>query len=507
MASTTGSPQIRPPAPQPRVCPPARPPGRPAARPPGRRFDTPQPPADSRGHEPPDARGSHPRAGRGRGRRRAQPSRRSHSSVPRWWTRASARPASSPRWPARPRRRRGSAARRLPGPRPGRCAVRPGGGGAGRSRRAARARGGGGRARSRGRAPRTGPRRRRPGRRAHRPDRHAPSRARVLAHLSRRRPVLLIVEGRALGRPLDPRPDHVSGRGAVADPRSRSSSPIGATTCTGATRCARCWPSWRGGRTSSTSASSPWAGRTPRRCWPPCSAPRSIRPWRRRSTGGPRATRSSWRSWPGPRPHVRRGPVDRQRGDDGPRPRGCRRTRGRDPAHRRRRRPPGRPRPARRRQPARRPEPLAGALQERRRQRADPQTPSDRYEFRHTLLHEAVYRRRPAGRTAPLPRQVRGADRRPLRRPVPRPRRLGPELARHRRAAGEVDGALAALIEAGLAAEAAHTPSRRRHFDSALELWDGLGHDPAGAPLDHDQLMGHAAEAASRTGSFAAPSP
>jgi DNA-binding CsgD family transcriptional regulator len=148
-------------------------------------------------------------------------------------------------------------------------------------------------------------------------------------------------------------------------------------------------------------------------------------------------------------------------------------------------------------------EPLADALREARAANvltADPER--DRYEFRHALLHEAVYA------------DVLPGERRLYHARYAAHINAGcvdgcptlddwAELARHRRGAGELSGALAALIEAGLAAEAVHeTIEARRHFDSALELWDGLGSDPPDVPLDHEQLTARAAEAASRAGAF-----
>ena len=85
----------------------------------------------------------------------------------------------------------------------------------------------------------------------------------------RRRPAADRAGGRALGRPVQPRPAALPAGPARPTSRSPSSPPTAPTTCTGATRCARCWPSWCG--------CPAWSGSSSARCPTPRSARWSAR--------------------------------------------------------------------------------------------------------------------------------------------------------------------------------------------------------------------------------------
>ena len=146
-----------------------------------------------------------------------------------------------------------------------------------------------------------------------------------------------------------------------------------------------------------------------------------------------------------------------------------------------------------------------------------------RYEFRHALLHEAVYRDVLPGERrryhTSYAEQLR-TERNGARGPVGIEDLA--ELAHHWRGAGRRDEALAATLEAAAAAEAAYaTPEAHRYYELALQLWEpddentaraggrpddeGTGRsDPVRGerPQRRDVLL-RAADAASRTGAFA----
>jgi DNA-binding CsgD family transcriptional regulator len=144
-----------------------------------------------------------------------------------------------------------------------------------------------------------------------------------------------------------------------------------------------------------------------------------------------------------------------------------------------------------------------------------------RYEFRHALLHEAVYREVLPGERrryhSAYARQLvdeRAAGQRPSLEDLA-------ELAHHWRGAGRPDEALAATLEAAAAAEAAYaTPEAHAYYELALQLWDQAAHQAGhahqaehddradGGRADHDRplhrdVLLRAADAASRTGAFA----
>jgi tetratricopeptide (TPR) repeat protein len=138
-----------------------------------------------------------------------------------------------------------------------------------------------------------------------------------------------------------------------------------------------------------------------------------------------------------------------------------------------------------------------------------------RYEFRHALLHEAVYRevlpgerRRYHSAYAQQLVDERVAGQRPSLEDLA-------ELAHHWRGAGRPDEALAATLEAAAAAEAAYaTPEAHGYYELALQLWDQAAQQPEQADDEHDDqadddrplhrdVLLRAADAASRTGAFA----
>ena len=148
-----------------------------------------------------------------------------------------------------------------------------------------------------------------------------------------------------------------------------------------------------------------------------------------------------------------------------------------------------------------------------------------RYEFRHALLHEAVYRDVLPGerrRYHTSYAEQLTAERESARGPVGIEDLA--ELAHHWRGAGRRDEALAATLEAAAAAEAAYaTPEAHRYYELALQLWEpdertapavapAAGRTTsaraaptrivAERPLRRDVLL-RAADAASRTGAFA----
>ncbi|HKA04747.1 MAG TPA: hypothetical protein VKD67_10465, partial [Acidimicrobiales bacterium] len=123
-----------------------------------------------------------------------------------------------------------------------------------------------------------------------------------------------------------------------------------------------------------------------------------------------------------------------------------------------------------------------------------------RYEFRHALLHEAVYAEVLPGERSRY--HVRYAE---LLEAGTAPGRIDDwaELAHHWRAAGRTDPALVATLEAALAAEAGYAPSEAYHYyEQALQLWAGLDELPAAAAVNYGELLMHTADAASRTGAF-----
>jgi DNA-binding CsgD family transcriptional regulator/tetratricopeptide (TPR) repeat protein len=129
-----------------------------------------------------------------------------------------------------------------------------------------------------------------------------------------------------------------------------------------------------------------------------------------------------------------------------------------------------------------------------------------RYQFRHALLHEAVY-------DDVLPGERAHYHARYAELLAATPTRGGiegwAELAHHWRAAGRTSEALVATIKAGMAAEAGYAlPEAARYYELALELWEkapaeGEPSDvPSDVPLTRLEVLARAADAASRTGAF-----
>jgi predicted ATPase len=122
-----------------------------------------------------------------------------------------------------------------------------------------------------------------------------------------------------------------------------------------------------------------------------------------------------------------------------------------------------------------------------------------RYEFRHALLHEAVY-----ADVLPGERRVYHVRYAELIEGGLGPRRIEDwaELAHHWRVAGRIEEALVATVHAALAADAGYAPSEAyQYYELALQLWTALD-EPPKAALDYDDLLTRTADAASRTGAF-----
>ncbi len=129
---------------------------------------------------------------------------------------------------------------------------------------------------------------------------------------------------------------------------------------------------------------------------------------------------------------------------------------------------------------------------------ADPAT--ERYEFRHALLHEAVY-------AEVLPGERSRYHAAYAAQLATRPAGAGiehwAELAHHWRGAGRSDAALVATVQAGMAAEAGYAlPEAYHYYNASLELWGAVNGVPPDAPLTRAELLARAADAASRTGAF-----
>jgi DNA-binding CsgD family transcriptional regulator/tetratricopeptide (TPR) repeat protein len=77
-------------------------------------------------------------------------------------------------------------------------------------------------------------------------------------------------------------------------------------------------------------------------------------------------------------------------------------------------------------------------------------------------------------------------------------------LAHHRAAAGDHDGALAAAVRAGTAAERTFAvPEAHRYLEWSVRLWDQSADPEAAAGCDRGELLARAADAASRGGAIA----
>jgi DNA-binding CsgD family transcriptional regulator len=121
----------------------------------------------------------------------------------------------------------------------------------------------------------------------------------------------------------------------------------------------------------------------------------------------------------------------------------------------------------------------------------------DDYDLRHALLQEVIYASLLPGERTRLHAVLAEAL-------VAHPGWVGgtaatvaAELAHHWQAAGELERALPALVEAGLAAERAFAPAEALwHLERALELWMRVPEAAQLTPIDRGVLLERAAEAA-----------
>jgi tetratricopeptide (TPR) repeat protein len=120
------------------------------------------------------------------------------------------------------------------------------------------------------------------------------------------------------------------------------------------------------------------------------------------------------------------------------------------------------------------------------------------YRFRHALVKEAVYAELLPGERTRLHARFAAAlaatdgDGDPG---------LAAELAWHWYAAHNLERALPAAVEAGLAAERAYAfAEAQRQFERALELWERAGPPEGGVGMDKAELLARAGEAAANAG-------
>ncbi|HEU4896020.1 MAG TPA: AAA family ATPase, partial [Actinomycetota bacterium] len=120
------------------------------------------------------------------------------------------------------------------------------------------------------------------------------------------------------------------------------------------------------------------------------------------------------------------------------------------------------------------------------------------YGFRHALVKEAVYAELLPGERTRLHARFAAAlaatdgDGDPG---------LAAELAWHWYAAHDLEQALPAAVEAGLAAERAYAfAEAQRQFERALELWERAGPPEGGVGMDKAELLARAGEAAANAG-------
>ena len=125
---------------------------------------------------------------------------------------------------------------------------------------------------------------------------------------------------------------------------------------------------------------------------------------------------------------------------------------------------------------------------------------SRRYEFRHALLHEAVYADVLPGERSLY--HAKYAEHLTTTRAQPGMEGWA-DLSYHWRAAGRTEEALVATLDAAIAAEAGYAlPEAYAFYELALELWD-VTRPPSETPLTRTELLARAADAASRAGSLA----
>jgi DNA-binding CsgD family transcriptional regulator len=121
------------------------------------------------------------------------------------------------------------------------------------------------------------------------------------------------------------------------------------------------------------------------------------------------------------------------------------------------------------------------------------------YGFRHALVKEAVYGELLPGERTRLHDRFAVAFQQASAGPPSADPALAAELAWHWYAAHDLERALPAAVEAGLAAERSYAfAEAQRHFERALELWERVPAAPTS--LDRVELLGRAAEAAANAG-------
>ena len=125
----------------------------------------------------------------------------------------------------------------------------------------------------------------------------------------------------------------------------------------------------------------------------------------------------------------------------------------------------------------------------------------DGYQFRHALLREVVDAGLLAGERARLHAAYAHALTEWPELSAGSPAAAAAELAIHWDAAGELDRALLARAQAGLAAEQAHAfPEAQRHYERALQLWERVPDPGQPAGLDQVDFLTRSADVAAFTG-------
>ncbi len=123
------------------------------------------------------------------------------------------------------------------------------------------------------------------------------------------------------------------------------------------------------------------------------------------------------------------------------------------------------------------------------------------YEFRHALLRESIYLDLLPGERTRIHTalaEMLTANPQLAADPEGNP---AAELAFHWRAAQKLDQALASSVEAGESAEETYAYAEaNRHFENALELWEGVEDAETRARMDEPDLLLRAAENAGRAG-------
>jgi DNA-binding CsgD family transcriptional regulator/tetratricopeptide (TPR) repeat protein len=125
----------------------------------------------------------------------------------------------------------------------------------------------------------------------------------------------------------------------------------------------------------------------------------------------------------------------------------------------------------------------------------------DGYDVRHALLREVIDADLlPGERTGLHAAYARALTERPQLADGP-PAVAAAELAAHWDAAGDLERALPAAVEAGSAAERAHAfPEAQRHYERALQLWEKVSDPGRAAGLDRVELLTKTADAAGFAG-------